>query len=56
LIDCLADESVDVQQAGRRALVQLARGPDFGPEADATVLERAESIRRWREWLAKMAK
>lgn len=56
LIDCLSDDSADVQQASRRALVQLARGPDFGPEVDATDSERAESIRRWREWLAKMGK
>jgi len=56
LIESLADENGDVQQSGRRALVQLARGSDFGPQADATFLERAESIRRWREWLAKMAK
>ena len=56
LIDRLSDESADVQQASRRALVQLARGPDFGPEPDATDSERDEAIRRWREWLAKMAK
>jgi len=56
LLELLSDESAVVQQAAHRALVQLARGQDFGPAIDATDHERAEAIRRWREWLAKMAK
>jgi HEAT repeat protein len=53
LIDALSDDNSAVQQAARRALVQLARGDDFGPAPDATILERAEAITRWREWLTK---
>jgi hypothetical protein len=36
--------------------VQLAKGQDFGPAADATPSERTESIRLWRAWLAKAGK
>ena len=56
LIELLSDDSATVQQAAHRALVQLARGQDFGPTVDAMSDERAEAIRRWREWLAKLAK
>lgn len=56
LIDILADDAAIVQQAAHRALVQLAKGQDFGPAADATASERVESIRLWRAWLAKTGK
>lgn len=50
LIDALSDSSSAVQQAARRALGQLSQGRDFGPEVDASESDRAEAIRRWREW------
>lgn len=56
LINLLDDDSAIVQQACHVALVQLARGQDFGPAADATPSERTESIRLWRAWLAKSSK
>jgi hypothetical protein len=56
LIDLLSDDYAIVQQAAHRALVQLARGQDFGPEDGASDEQRTDSIRRWRDWLAKMGK
>jgi hypothetical protein len=56
LIELLSDDNSMVEQAAHRALVQLARGPDFGPAPEATADERAAATRRWREWLAKLAK
>jgi len=56
LIDMLADDAASVQEAAHRSLVQLAKGQDFGPAADASPSERTESIRLWRAWLAKTAK
>jgi hypothetical protein len=52
-IDQVADSDVRVSQAARRALVQLARGPDFGPEADSSPSERSAAAARWREWWSK---
>jgi hypothetical protein len=52
LIDLLSDADADVRQAARRALVQLARGTDYGPEANATAAERADAIRQWDSWWA----
>ncbi len=56
LIDRLADEISAVQQAARRALVQLSRGEDFGPAPEANTVEQTESLQRWRAWLDKMKK
>src|SRR5262249_55557111 len=50
LIDLLGDAETVVRQAARQALVQLARGTDFGPEANASDTERAEAVRQWRDW------
>jgi hypothetical protein len=52
LIDLLSDTDADVRQAARRALVQLARGPDYGPQRDAGEGERAEAVRQWGSWWA----
>jgi hypothetical protein len=56
LIDLLGDDLALVHGAAHRALVQLAKGQDFGPAADATPSERAEAVRLWRAWLAKAGK
>lgn len=56
LIDTLADDHALVRQAARRALVQWSDGRDFGPEADADEAAQSVAIRRWRDWLGKMAK
>jgi hypothetical protein len=53
LIERLTDEDTSVRQAARQALVKLAKGPDFGPKADATESERKEAVRQWQAWLAK---
>ena len=50
LIDRLADESPDVRQAARRALVRLAAGTDYGPEPNASAQSRADAIRLWQSW------
>ena len=53
LIDLLAEQSADLRQAARQALIRLSRGIDFGPERSANEIERATALRMWREWLAK---
>src|SRR5262249_26522250 len=53
LIDLLGDGEEGVRQAARPALVQLGRGADFGPTADAGDTERAEAVRQWRAWWEK---
>jgi hypothetical protein len=53
LIDFLTDEEAGVRQAGHDALVQLNKGTDFGPKANATEAERKEAVEKWRTWLAK---
>jgi len=52
-IDLVPDTDDRVSQAARRALVQLARGPDFGPEANSSPTERSAAAGRWREWWSK---
>jgi hypothetical protein len=42
LIDLLQDGNEDVQQAGRRALMQISGGADYGVD-----------VARWREWWSK---
>ncbi len=50
LIDLLEDSDADVRQAARQALVQISRGTDHGPERDAGEADRAEAVRKWRDW------
>jgi HEAT repeat protein len=50
LIELLNDREAVVRQAAKQALVQLARGQDFGPTTDGSETERAESVRQWRTW------
>ena len=52
LIALLEDADPAVQQAARHALVRLARGVDHGPNPDASFGDRANAVRRWREWWA----
>jgi len=56
LIDCLGDPDPAVRQAARRALVQLARGPDYGPEPGADVDARAEAVRQWEAWWTRQSR
>lgn len=53
LIERLSDVEPAVQQAARQALVRLARGTDFGPEASADSTARESAIERWRLWWSK---
>jgi hypothetical protein len=53
LIELLTDEDAGVRRAGHDALVQLNKGTDFGPKADASDAERKEAAEKWRTWLAK---
>jgi hypothetical protein len=50
IIGLLSDDDTAVRVAARQALVLLSGGQDFGPEADAARLERAEAQKKWREW------
>jgi HEAT repeat protein len=50
LIALLQDGDDEVRQAGRRALVQIADGADYGPEADASSAARQTAVECWREW------
>jgi hypothetical protein len=48
LIERLTDADFEVVTAARRALVQLARGQDFGPASQG---ERDDAVARWKQWL-----
>jgi hypothetical protein len=52
LIELLGDESAEVRESARLALVRLGRGVDFGPAPKAKADERTRAADRWREWLA----
>ena len=52
LIEVLDDPDKTIRQAAREALVRIARGTDFGPSLTATKRGVAQSIERWRDWLA----
>ena len=52
LIEVLDDPDKSIRQAAREALVRIARGTDFGPSLTATKRDVAQSIDRWRDWLA----
>jgi hypothetical protein len=52
LIEVLDDPDKTIRQAAREALVRIARGTDFGPSLTATKGSVAQSIERWRDWLA----
>jgi hypothetical protein len=53
LIALLDDSDDDVRQAGRRALVRISDGADYGPEPNASTSDRLSAIERWREWLGR---
>lgn len=53
VIDLLRDDNADVRQAARESLVKLAKGSDFGPEADANPTQRDQATRKWRDWWMK---
>lgn len=52
LIDLLGDAEARVRDAAHQALVRLNQGTDLGPKAKANEKERAEAVRKWREWWA----
>jgi len=52
LIPLLKDDYPDVRTAARHALVRLARGTDFGPDASASQVQADRAIGRWQNWLA----
>ena len=52
LIELLDDDFDDARDTAHKALVQLARGQDFGPDAKASPSERAAAIEKWRAWWA----
>lgn len=53
LIDLLTDSDGEVRQTAHKALVQMARGTDFGPSTGALEADRADAMRQWRAWWAK---
>ena len=52
LIKLLDDAEQPVIRAAHAALKALTQ-QDFGPESEATRAERAEAVRRWKEWWSK---
>jgi hypothetical protein len=50
LVELVADPELEVRSAARAGLLQFSNGKDFGPDADATLAERAEAVKRWRSW------
>lgn len=52
LITLLADPVPEVADAAHRALIRLARGTDFGPQAPNSAAKTQLAMQRWREWLA----
>jgi hypothetical protein len=55
LIELLDDEEAPVRRAAHRALVQLGKGSDFGPKANASADERKQAAREWRAWLKQQS-
>jgi len=55
LIGCLGDADPEVRQAARQALVQLARGADFGPDPNAGAGAQAEAVRQWESWWTRQS-
>lgn len=50
LIELLGDADSLIRQEARLALVQLAKGEDYGPEADASEADAQAAGEKWREW------
>ncbi len=48
----LNDQEVSVAWAAYAALKSLT-GQDFGPARDASADDKAEAIKKWREWWAE---
>jgi hypothetical protein len=55
LIELLGDNKAEVRAEARQALTRLARGEDFGPEADATAEQRKQAQAKWKAWLERSA-
>ena len=53
LIELLTDDEGEVRQVARRALVQLSRGLDYGPQRGASATEASEAVRLWSIWWSK---
>jgi hypothetical protein len=56
LIDLLEDKEARVRDAAHKALLSLSMGKDYGPDAKAGDKERAEAIKKWREWWEAQSK
>jgi HEAT repeat protein len=52
VIELLNDPENSVRQAARQVLARLSRGTDFGPLPDWTPARRAQTVGRWKTWLA----
>ena len=50
LLALLTDSESRVRDAAHLALVQLNKGTDLGPKANASEKERSEAVQKWREW------
>jgi hypothetical protein len=50
LIELLKDDNENIRTAAHKALVQMARGTDYGPSTNPTKEDRDEAIKKWREW------
>jgi hypothetical protein len=55
LVELLEDDEAQVSRAAHRALVQLGKGVDFGPKANASADERKQAAREWRAWLKQQS-
>jgi hypothetical protein len=52
LIDCVNDPNPAIREVAHHALVQCARGTDFGPIPGASQTGIARSVEKWQHWLA----
>lgn len=52
LIAIVGDANRQIRREAHAALTHLAKGPDFGPQSDATQAEVAEAARKWTAWRA----
>jgi hypothetical protein len=50
LIDLVEDDHAEVRKAAHQALVQLNKGEDLGPAADADAADRERAAKKWRGW------
>jgi hypothetical protein len=52
-LELLDDKVPDVREDAHKALIRLSKGQDFGPDKNATDVERSQAKDKWKEWLAK---